>query len=115
MTTMFAGCDVNSDLDKRMNVVTKATSAGLDTPPPPPPKSLSAGQSFISDLDEEEDVWQDGKKTRNPFTSSPPVEMLVSERRRRKSRKRRDPPTTERKVFSSSHPFKVFQRGKEEQ
>lgn len=47
MTTMFAGCDVNSDLDKRMNVVTKATSAGLDTPPPPPPKSLSAGQSFI--------------------------------------------------------------------
>lgn len=33
MTTMFAGCDVNSDLDKRMNVVTKATSAGLDTLP----------------------------------------------------------------------------------
>lgn len=59
---------------KRMNVLTKATSAGLDTPlleSQTIQVSTSTGQSLCVGRDEEEDVRQDEEK-RNPFTSSPP-------------------------------------------
>lgn len=66
--------DDDDDDVKRMNVLTKATSAGLDTPlleSQTIQVSTSTGQSLCVGRDEEEDVRQDEEK-RNPFTSSPP-------------------------------------------
>ena len=59
---------------KRMTVLTKATSAGRDTPPLKSQTiqvSTSTGQSLCLGRDEEEDVRRDEEK-KNPFTSSPP-------------------------------------------